>query len=40
VSLSEFSFRFATETAGLFVPQEFGTLLPAKEVSAVSQDDL
>jgi hypothetical protein len=34
-----FLFRSATDTAGLFVPQKFGTLLPAKEVSAVSQDD-
>ncbi len=38
--LSEFLFPSATDTAGLFFPPEFGTMLQAKEVSAVSEDDL
>ncbi len=36
VSLSKFVFCSATDTVSLFVPQEFGTQLPAKEASAIN----
>ncbi len=37
MSLSNFVFRSATDTVSLFGAQEFWTLLPAKEVSAINR---